>query len=69
MPRKLSYIENGADFHSSVVFWLQGSTADESVGGLQQLISELEQQMELCSTQIADLQQKLLDADQGLFHC
>jgi hypothetical protein len=30
------------------------------------LVHELVQQMELCSTQIADLQQKLLDADQGM---
>jgi len=29
------------------------------------VVDELEQQMELCSAQIADLQQKLLDADQG----
>jgi len=29
---------------------------------------QLEQQIDMCNTQIADLQQKLLDADQGDHH-
>ena len=39
---------------------------DESDADTEAEISQLEQQIDMCNTQISDLQQKLIDADQGL---
>ena len=47
------------------VFDVQIVTGTDEDVSTKMLVDELEQQMELCSVQIADLQQKLLDADQG----
>jgi len=37
----------------------------EGDGDYEAELAELEQQIDMCNTQITDLQQKLIDADQG----
>ena len=39
--------------------------ADEGDSECEDEVAQLEQQIDICNTQITDLQQKLIDADQG----
>jgi len=52
----------------SLIFVQHG---DDSEGEAE--IAQLEQQIDMCNSQITDLQQKLIDADQGrllfIYHC
>lgn len=39
--------------------------SEDEIQAIKNQIKDMEQQMVLCNLQISDLQQKLLDADQG----